>query len=350
MSNVENVKKTAKPESELSPYYIKALERFVKDGDPFEWSCNYATFRELVHALSLEKIKGEDVIRYSAYNTVTGYETDSVEREYPPLEGVIAIETLLDYIADTQGIWADDPNDFKATVMVKFDETTTAAIGLESSEDIQACDDCWALEHQEDADEAKIAQFNNRNFTCDHSITTFNQSYWIALFNSEDNENYPGWNHWSLEYTDMKAARIEHDIRDLEHEVREGITNLSRLKTGDLLRIVAKRSQSSKDAMYRPLTDEQAAQRFVYDFTVLEEGIYPVVEYQAASGQAEKTVLIGGEVWTNRRQNPVQNQETALTITYGTMQPELRVVSKNVATGETSYSETVIESIEVLKV
>lgn len=318
MSNIENVKKMTTPESEWSPYYTRELERFVRDGEPFEWNCDYETFRELVTVLSLETIQGEDILRHSVYNTSTGYEVDSIEREYPPLEGAIDTEALLNYVADTQSFWADDPNDFKATFMAKFDDTTTVAIGLES--------------HETSRYEA-----------------SFTQTYWIALFASKDNENYPSWNHWDLEFFDTKAAKREYDIQDLEREIKEGVTNLSRLKQGDLLRVTARLSQSSKDAVYRPLANAQMEQRFVYDFVVLEEGEQPIIESRNAQGDTEKAVLVGSGIWTTRRQNPVQKQDTALTISHGFLRAGSRIISRDIETGESSYSETVIESIEVLK-
>src|SRR5690606_21334709 len=113
------------------------------------------------------------------------------------------------------------------------------------------CKDCIALEHQDDEEEANIAEANNREYGCSHVAPEFRYKYWFGVFDRDDVDNYPDWHTWGLTFIDAKKHAAERDAEELEREIRDGVVNLSRLKGGDVIRVSAKRLTNS-EAIWSP--------------------------------------------------------------------------------------------------
>lgn len=63
---------------------------------------------------------------------------------------------------------------------------------------------------------------------------------------------------------------------------------------------------------------------YIYDFEVLEPGQRPKCSFMQTAPSGELvgpfvTYIEGTGIWTNRRQNPVQSQREAITISWGAM-------------------------------
>jgi len=299
---------------------LEGIERYAAEGEVFEANLAEEEFEKIIALLSLDQIAGEDILRFRVESTMLngGTNVDSEKRGFNGYtDPKRPVQWWLNHIADLQSVWEDNENDFRATMMVKFDEATIAAIGFESQEVIVVCDECVELARGE-GDEAEIAQINNAGFSCEHRDSEYSYKYWVSLFKAEDIDNYPEWSNWDMEFVDTVALAAEDDRLAYEREQREGLVNLARLKKDESLAI----------------TTLKGEEKWEYLFRIVKPGKEPLCSVFAsqngvASGPGWRVRLRGGGHWTTPQQNPVQQgswdkptQELALSVFYGYLRLE----------------------------
>jgi hypothetical protein len=315
---------TAEKTSRLD-YVIKGFEKYAIDGTPFESEITRSSdLKEITKLFGVDTVNAEDVVDYYIQDTVTG--NAMLEREVPkrPLfSGEISSYKALEHLADINSMWSDYPNDYRATLLLKLDDSTVMAVG-------QVCSD--------------ESEGDNSSFVFNH---------WVGILNADDVENYQSWRHWELSFFDYKKYAREQDQQQLERETAEGVLNLSRLKEGDRLRIVEKMLQRKSvygDWYYPALSEEQRNKRWNTDLTVLEPGAQPVcsmtVKVEDGKDATRQVRIVGGGSWTTQRQNPVQSQERAMTTSYGYLKSEQHIIFTDEAIDTMYYSDRIIDSID----
>ncbi len=301
---------------------IDGFESYAKDGTPYcaeIWSGE--EFEELLKLLEIETVQGENVVLYHLENTHSGSTRDSEERgEREPFAGEWKLQSVLEAIADMQ-VWEDRINDYRATLVLRFDESTVIAIGQ----------DCIELSDGNEPESEPIDEYRVK--------------YWVAVLNAEDLDNYGSWKQWQLEFFDVAKYQAEKEAREIERERAEGVTNLSRLKEGDEITVTTKRLERNPHAtsVYSRYSQEELDERFVDSFSVVAAGERPICETKSGV----RIRIDGGGRWTNRRQNPVQTQDKAITPSWGRIYPNQHLMYAVEESGESYISDQVVESIEV---
>lgn len=305
----------------LLAHAIDGFERYGQDNMPFETEFyNEADFDEFIALLGLQNIRSEAILAYHVYNDVSGNVRDS-EGSDPtlPFQPESSIKTIFARIADAQSFWEDEINDYHATFLLKFNESTVIAFGEASVDDSQG----------ENID-----------------VTT---SYWAGVFNRSDIDNYESWKNWELRFFDKKKHQAEVEAREIEREQAAGITNLSRLMAGDTLRVTMKHPEHTKGNTYGAshFSQDELAERPVSDFVILESGTEPLCGLRLKDDSLEQARLAGGGNWTTRGQNPVQDQDIAMTPWFGFVRQGNHILYRMPETG-LAYSKMIIDSVEVI--
>lgn len=300
-------------------YVVRGFEQYASDGTPFHaqlWDED--DFDRVVQLLDIEKISGKKVIAHHVENTVSSDERDSQERgEGQLFKSTADIKDVLSFIADTQNIWEEEPNDYRATFLLKYDNDTVLAIGEESMD------------------------------VSEGSHFEVSKKYWVAVMGANDVDNYASWRHWDLTFFDTKAYQAEIDALEIEREKAEGATNLSRLKEGDVLRVIAKRREFAPYDTLRLSRYSQAEldERFTQDFVIITPGSEPIVESNLSLGCMR---LAGGGNWTTRKQNPVQQLDKMITPSFGYIYPDQHVLFRSLDTPDLDVTDLIVDSCEVI--
>jgi hypothetical protein len=305
-------------------HIIEGFERYASDGTPFHSGIYRKTdFDEITKLFGVDSIKSEDVIDYHLHDMVSDSEITPDEGSKKQLfSGEVPTEHLFQYLADTQSIWSDNPNDYRATLLVKLDETTVIALGQECSDESEGDDFIFEFKH------------------------------WIGVLNADDIDNYQSWKHWELTFFDTKKYEEERDRAELERETAEGVVNLSRLTEGQRLRLVEQRPQHPplSTSPYSHYSKEELEQRRALDLVIIESGSQPIcemiVETSDTNSLRTTVKIIGGGNWTTRKQNPVQSQEKAITPSYGYISKQQHLLYVDQETGDMMLSDNVIHSID----
>jgi hypothetical protein len=309
----------------FTQYVIEGLENYVVDGTPFHSQISLQSdFDTITKLIGVDTVKQENVLDYCIQDSVTGHMYHREEGlGTPQFSDEMPLWAAFQQLADAQSVWADNPNDYRATMLLKLDESTTVALGQES----------WDVS--------------------DDDAMKFEYSHWLAVLNTDDIQNYESWRVWDLNFFDSQKYAREQDQQQLERETAEGVLNLSRLEEGDRVRIVEKMLQRKSvygDWHYPALSEEQRDKRWNTDLTVLEPGSQPVcsmtVKDNDGKDATRRVRIVGGGNWTTRRQNPVQTQEKAITPSYGYISKQQHLLFVDQETGDMILSDNVIESID----
>ncbi len=284
--------------------FVDQMGAYTTDGSIVDmWINNEESFSQILKLLDIETVDGSRISHYYVIDTQTGSSYDSQTTHRPlKLEGEVNVWGLLSSLIDKSEYASEDSN-YRSTIIVRIDDVTTVALGEEvmdvSSED----------EHE------------------------FVSKHWVAVFNTNtDLDGFTDWQAWDLDQTYAKeraAYKATHEAREIARETAEGITNLSRLKQGDVLKIISL---------------ERGDVEHIDIWTVVEDGERVVV---TAGPDARRFTFAGGGRWTTRKQNPVQDQEVAMTVSWGSVHPGQHLVYWLEGDDTWSFSETTVKSIEV---
>jgi len=328
---------------------LAGIEQYATEGTPYDAHLTEDEYNKIIGLLALQTIQGEDVLQYKVYNTYTGSSVDSNERGGVHLQGEWPLEHLMERVVDAQGFDADFINDYKETILIKFDGQTVVALGRECTAAIEVCAACRALEDPE-TDEGVIFITNNAEYSCEHGTDSYSFKYWFAIWNAEDVNNYPSFGDWELDFFDTQKYDAERDALELAQERAAGKVKLARLGEGDLLRITAKRLlEDNRDSWRRSYTEAEINERIVRTLEVVEPGAAPICIVVEPANFQEKIMLQGSGQWTTRRQNPVQDQEIAMSLSMGWLLPGRHLIVSDPAATERIYSNEVIDTVEVIK-
>lgn len=268
--------------------------------------------------LTLNQSDATQIIAYHVVDTQTGGSRDSqTPGEALDFNGDVNIRQLLSGLIDRVDPWVEDSN-YRATVVLKLDEVTALVVGE-------------ALEDVSDGD-----QFE------------FIEKYWAGVLNVADVDTLTTWREWELDFSEVAervASEALREAREIEREKAEGVTNLARLKTGDVLKVITKRLNAATQGTMQPRYSQQDLdERFIDTWKVVEESEQPLCEVKP---DMAKIRLMGGGRWTTRNQNPVQKQERAITPSWGYIYPGQHILHWVEGEDQPTWSTTVVESIEI---
>jgi len=156
---------------------LKYLEEFAQgDSKGFDLYLDDKALIELLTFLGKKDIQVDDIISVTYLNIAGSYREDDLTEQVKSLHpgGTANFELLMDYVADAEGAFVDFPNDFKITLVCKYDEDSVMAMvyGLEESPGI--CGDC---QHDPEV-------FND--FNCGHGAKDlYIHDCWFAIVENE---------------------------------------------------------------------------------------------------------------------------------------------------------------------
>jgi hypothetical protein len=196
--------------------FITRAGEYTSSGAPVEISVsNEEDFGQILRLLDLEKVDASRILHYYATDTRTGASYDSQDTRRPlKLEGEGNVWGMLSSLID-RADYANEDSNYRSTIIIAIDDATSVAIGEEVMD---------------------VSSTHELEFVSKH---------WVALFNTADIEKFTDWRDWDLDQTyasERAITKAAHEAREIEREKSEGIMNLSRLKTGEVIKATDRKS------------------------------------------------------------------------------------------------------------
>lgn len=302
----EELTKNVSPEvRQATGQYLQGeIEAYMAGKKAFvDYHLDEVAFKAVVELLSLQTIDTSRIRGIRVHNHATGHEVHEDSLAQLRLSGEWSFDSLIETLADSQGIWADDPNNFEVTFVSDLDTETVVALGVRQYEGNYICDDCYESAEVED-----IGVYSSSENGCGHIPQTYTRQYWLSLMHISELEQRTGWRNWDVHILH------ELDIPEIPKKLEDGILRLDQLERGDSFRFVTEGRQSQYDS--------GLSQKFTYDAVVLESNGQPLCSVIATHEDGTQTryqdvFITGSGRETTRNQNPVQKQEEAFTNNWG---------------------------------
>jgi|GEM_PF-2861475 len=258
------------------------------------------TFDAMLAVLELDSLDGSQVIDFSVIDDLyIRVESARYRRSAFP-NGPLEIHEALNAIADSQDIWTDNVNDYKATMRIQYDDEMVVALGVESTSIIVTCKECVAAEEIDE-----VMANNNQEFSCAHCDDEYRYSYWIGAYDVSRLIQTTSWHTWEIGYEGHVQTAPE------KKGVVGGRLALSELEPGDLVTVIAKDNSS-----HRPKPDVTSG------FIVTETGEEPkgfLVVWEDGVVKKSSVTLVGSGKMQTARQNPMIRGADRFCIAYGSL-------------------------------
>lgn len=169
--------RTLVPSSEMS-VYIDALKRYTQTGEPEPlWFYRDDTnYYELLSAMGLDVLDAASIAEIY-YENISGY-IETVEHDRLPYTGLWPTISLMNEIADRQS-HDDFPNNFRASIVYNYDDSTCVVMGTEVDEQPRNCADC--AHNDERVNDLSFG------FSCEHDPGyDYTSNRWIVVVSKEE--------------------------------------------------------------------------------------------------------------------------------------------------------------------